>query len=87
MFYYFDVRDSVDNIIEQIGIPVISTNEGGNFVDMFTLEIIAGDAYQAFTLGKTMLTESVAKMFFGEVDPIGKRMFLSNSNSSDRVAL
>jgi putative ABC transport system permease protein len=86
MFYYFDVRDSVDNIIEQIGIPVISTNEGGNFVDMFTPEIIAGDAYQAFTMGKTMLTESVAKMFFGEADPIGKRMYLSNSNSSDMVA-
>jgi putative ABC transport system permease protein len=66
----FDIKDSDDNVhMFRERITYASTG----FVDMFTPEILAGDARQALMENdKVMLTESTAKKFFGNEDPLGK---------------
>jgi putative ABC transport system permease protein len=66
----FDVQDDGNNRHEFEEMAVCAS---AGIMDMFTPEVIAGDARQAFTEpGRAMLSESVAKKFFGNSDPLGK---------------
>jgi putative ABC transport system permease protein len=69
--YVFEVKDSHNNMHEYTE-KAIRVSEG--FIDMFMPgKIIIGDATQVFTSdNKVMLTESIAKKFFGNEDPLGK---------------
>jgi putative ABC transport system permease protein len=60
-----------DGKVRKFTETITSANAG--LVDVFNLDIIAGDAVQALTANNmAMLTESVAKKFFGNEDPLGK---------------
>jgi putative ABC transport system permease protein len=75
----FDVQDKAGNKHEYDE-TVTYSSEG--LMDMFTLKIIIGDARQAFTeFNKAMLTESLAKKFFGNEDPLGQTFSYHNSNT------
>jgi putative ABC transport system permease protein len=51
--------------------PLMKVNEG--FLDVFTPQILSGDARQVFTeQDKAMLTDDVAQILFGKENPIGK---------------
>jgi putative ABC transport system permease protein len=80
-WYYYNVRDSADNVVATYYEAVTYTNKGMHFVNLFTPEIIAGDPEQAFSdPGKAMLTESTAKRFFGNQDPLGKVFYMPPAN-------
>jgi putative ABC transport system permease protein len=83
---YYDALDTAGNKTGTFQLPTIYSNEGGNFADMFTPEILSGDAHQAFTPGRAMLTESVAKILFGNENPVDKVFLLTNTNISYTVA-
>jgi putative ABC transport system permease protein len=64
-----DVQDEMGNKHE---FEETLTLASAGIVDIFTLQIIAGNARQAFTEpNRAMLTENVAKKFFGTQDPLG----------------
>jgi putative ABC transport system permease protein len=66
----FDIQDEMGNK-HKFDESTIFAHE--NIIDMFKPQIIAGNARQAFTEpAKAMLTESIAKKFFGTQDPLGK---------------
>jgi ABC-type antimicrobial peptide transport system permease subunit len=54
---------------------------GGNFFDMFSSKFIKGDAATALSdPSSIVLTESAAKTFFGNEDPINKVLKMNNEN-------
>lgn len=79
----FDVIDKTDNRYE---FAETATFASEGFVDIFTPEIIAGDARLAFTTDwQGMITESVAKKFFGDRTPLGKVFYFHNENNPIKV--
>jgi putative ABC transport system permease protein len=81
--YTFDVPDDTENRRE---FAEIATFASEGFVDIFTPEVISGDVRRAFnTDWQGMLTESVAKKFFGDEDPLGKVFYFHNENNPIRV--
>jgi putative ABC transport system permease protein len=75
----FDVPDETGNKRE---FEEVMTLASEGIMDMFIPQIIAGDARQAFTEpNKAMLTESVAKKFFGNQDPLGKTFSYHNKDN------
>jgi putative ABC transport system permease protein len=74
----FDVRDETGAKHEYTETGTFAS-EG--LIDIFTPKIIIGDARQVFYEGgKAMLTESIAKKFFGNEDPLGKTFSYHNNN-------
>jgi putative ABC transport system permease protein len=89
MWNNYDIRDSdgtTTGTIRNVPITYSKEGEGESFVKVFKPEVIAGDPLTAFTPEKTMMTESMAKKFFGNENPIGKTFFLQNTNISIVVA-
>jgi putative ABC transport system permease protein len=84
-FCYLKQRDQVFDVKDSLGgvqnFSVVTTFASAGFVDVFTPRVIAGDARQSFAFGKSMLTVSVAKKFFGNENPVGKTFFYHNSDS------
>jgi putative ABC transport system permease protein len=75
----FDIQDETGNKHEYNGL-VTYASEG--LLDIFTPKIIIGNARQAFTEDhKAMLSESVAKKFFGNQDPLGKTFSYHDTNN------
>ncbi len=57
-----------------------------DFLDIFTPEIIAGDANTIFSeRGKAMISEKTAHLIFGDEDPIGKSIRYRYSNNVELI--
>ncbi|MDB5130290.1 MAG: FtsX-like permease family protein [Mucilaginibacter sp.] len=57
-----------------------------NFFDFFSLPVIKGDAHKALLDPYTvMMTEAVAKKYFGDADPINKTVLLDNNKHEFKV--
>jgi ABC-type antimicrobial peptide transport system permease subunit len=66
-----------DNKIKKTGLTV-----GGNFFDMFSWKFIKGDPLTALTdPSSIVLTQSAAKTFFGNADPINKILKIDNQEN------
>ncbi|MEM9849651.1 MAG: ABC transporter permease, partial [Bacteroidota bacterium] len=53
-----------------------------DFLDIFDVEVLQGDAYEALRQPwQTLLTESTAKKFFGGENPMGKTLALDNKKT------
>ncbi len=56
-----------------------------NFFKMFNFPLIKGDAESVFDQANTMvITQSTAKKYFGDADPVGKMVRLGGLNSQDQ---
>lgn len=55
-----------------------------NFLDFFDFPLVKGDAASLKDKSKLMMTESAAKKFFGEEDPIGKTIHLNPNKPEER---
>ena len=56
--------------------------------DMFSLDVLAGEPQQRMKEPNTLvLAESVARKYFGEADPIGKRVKVSNTGELEVVGV
>lgn len=56
------------------------------FFDMFSLKLLRGDAKQVLSgLNKVVLTESAAKKYFGNDDPVGKLLRVGSDSSMYQI--
>ncbi|GHT62666.1 ABC transporter permease [Bacteroidia bacterium] len=79
----FDTDDGAGNKRQYKAYSTLST---GGFLDLFTPDILEGDARQAFTEpGKAMITQSAAKTMFDNRNPIGQKIYYHNSDKSVTV--
>jgi putative ABC transport system permease protein len=66
-----------DNKLKKTGLTV-----GGNFFDMFSWKFIKGNAATAISdPSSIVLTQSAAKAFFGNADPLNKILKVDNDNN------
>jgi hypothetical protein len=66
-----------DNKVKKTGLTV-----GGNFFDMFSWKFIKGDPLTALSdPSSIVLTQSAAKTFFGNADPINKILKIDNQEN------
>jgi putative ABC transport system permease protein len=83
MWNNYDIRDSngtITGTIRNVPITYSKEDEGESFVKVFKPQIIAGEPLTSFTPEKTLMTESTAKKFFGNENPIGKTFFRQNTD-------
>ena len=65
-----------DEFIEETAVPV-----DNDFLKMFNIEFVAGDINSALNApNNIVLTEEIAKKYFGNEDPIGKTLKMAESN-------
>jgi len=80
-----------DEVILQYGDQIIRAagiNAEPAFLDIFTFPELAGDSKGALDgLGSIVLTESTAEKLFGEVNPIGKTLKISNQWDAQVAAI
>jgi putative ABC transport system permease protein len=89
MWNIYEIHDSTGapvNSIRNIFTILSKENVGESFVNTFKPRIIAGDAVTAFTPGRAMLSESLAKKFFGNENPIGQIIYKNRTNIPITVA-
>jgi putative ABC transport system permease protein len=89
MWDSYAIHDSTGVPVNFIyNVPIILSREGAgeSFVNVFKPKIIAGDAATAFIPGRAMLSESLAKKFFGNENPIGQVIYKSNTDIPITVA-
>ncbi|MDR0605289.1 MAG: hypothetical protein LBG80_13385, partial [Bacteroidales bacterium] len=89
MWDNYDIRDSIGTslgTLRNLPITLSKEGEGESFVNVFKPEIIAGDASTAFTPGRAMLSESIAKKLWGNEDPVGKILYKSFTNTPITIA-
>ncbi|MDR0605768.1 MAG: hypothetical protein LBG80_15855, partial [Bacteroidales bacterium] len=82
----FEVEDSMNNLHE---FHEKLIRVGGDFIDMFIPNnIIMGDARQIFTANdKAMLTESMARKFFGNDYLVGKSLVFHQQNRRNNITV
>jgi putative ABC transport system permease protein len=57
-----------------------------NFLTVFTLPLVAGDAKTALSQPHTVIiTQETAKKYFGQADPLGKMLHVANTNQFYKV--
>jgi putative ABC transport system permease protein len=79
--YYFQDENGDKHEFE-----AITTRASVSIMDVFMPKVIMGDARQAFTEpNKAMITESMAKKFFGNQDPVSKTFTEQYSNTTITV--
>ena len=78
---YYSRRSSVkyENKIFSKRIGYVDTN----FFDVFTLELIEGDKNALLEKGNVLISESLAEVFYGKEDPIGKVISIINDNDQE----
>jgi len=65
-----------DEFIDETAVPV-----DNDFIKMFNIEFVAGDINSALTVpNNIVLTEKIAKKYFGNENPIGKTLKMAESN-------
>jgi ABC-type antimicrobial peptide transport system permease subunit len=65
-----------DEFIDETAVPV-----DNDFLKMFNIEFVAGDINSALTApNNIVLTEKIAKKYFGNENPIGKTLKMAESN-------
>jgi putative ABC transport system permease protein len=65
-----------NEFIEETAVPV-----DNDFLEMFNIEFIAGDIHNALNAPNNMvLTEKIARKYFGTENPIGKTLKMAESN-------
>jgi putative ABC transport system permease protein len=81
---FVNIKDSIGN--DYSGITVTYSSIG--LLDMFKPKVLVGNAREALTVyGKAMLTESVSKRLFGNIDPLGKQFFYWVRNEPECMEL
>jgi len=77
-----DIFEYHDSKLKKDGLTV-----GGNFFDMFSWKFIKGNATALRDPSSIVLTESAAKTFFGNEDPINKVLKMNNENDMKVTAV
>jgi len=81
------VRFENNGVIIQNGDDVFSENlnvADGNFLEVFTYPLIAGDANAMKDPSKLLITEKTAKKYFAEEDPIGRILTINPGQTSQK---
>ncbi len=81
------VRYENNGVIIQNGNDVFNENlnvADGNFLDVFTFPLIAGDANAMKDPSKILITEKTAKKYFSDEDPIGQILTINPGQESQR---
>ncbi|MEM6630569.1 MAG: ABC transporter permease [Bacteroidota bacterium] len=81
-------REAVFTLEDRSFREVNAYTSTASIFDMFSLEIVSGDPQKGLENPNTLvLSESIAKKYFGEEDPLGKTLEVSNTGNLEVVGV